>query len=81
MAKRTAIITGGNSGLGYQCAKAIAVDRDWHVVIACRDLEKAKKAVRALIYETSNQHIEAILLNLASLNSIRQFAIEFSKQS
>ena len=44
MSKCTAIITGGNSGLGYQCAKAIAADHDWHVVIACRDQEKSKSS-------------------------------------
>jgi NAD(P)-dependent dehydrogenase (short-subunit alcohol dehydrogenase family) len=78
MDQRTAIVTGGNSGLGYQCAKAIAADPNWHVVIACRDREQADQAVRALISETSNPQIDAMVMNLASLTSIRQFAVDFS---
>jgi NAD(P)-dependent dehydrogenase (short-subunit alcohol dehydrogenase family) len=35
----TAIITGGNTGLGFECARALAETHDWHVVIACRDAE------------------------------------------
>jgi NAD(P)-dependent dehydrogenase (short-subunit alcohol dehydrogenase family) len=32
---QTAIVTGGNSGLGYQCARAIAAaSSQWHVLIA-----------------------------------------------
>ena len=41
----TAIITGGNTGLGFECARALAETRDWHVVIACRDAEKGREAV------------------------------------
>lgn len=81
MSKRTAIITGGNSGLGYQCAKAIAADHNWHVVIACRNQEKANKALGDLIAETSNEHIETMTLDLASLTSIRQFPINFSRRN
>jgi NAD(P)-dependent dehydrogenase (short-subunit alcohol dehydrogenase family) len=67
--------------LGYQCAKTIATDGDWHVVIASRDRVKADRAVSDLIAETGNQNITAIELNLASLASIRQFAIDFANRN
>lgn len=75
---QTVIITGGNTGLGYQCARGIAGGGDWRVMIACRNKEKADEAVRQLIAETAHQHLEAMTLDLASLDSIRHFAQEFT---
>jgi len=48
----TAIITGGNTGLGFECARALAENHDWHVVIACRDAEKGREAVKRLLAQT-----------------------------
>lgn len=68
------IITGGNSGLGYQCAKAIAQsDRGWHIIIASRNLHRVESAVRQLITETGYPHIQGLELDLASLQSVRHF--------
>ncbi len=76
---RTAIVTGGNGGLGYQCAQALAATSDnWHVVITGRDQEKSQRAVAAIIEATGNPHIEALPLDLASLASVRRFAADFS---
>jgi light-dependent protochlorophyllide reductase len=76
-AMQTVIITGGNTGLGYQCAREIAAGGDWQVIIACRNKEKADEAARQLTAETSHQGIEAMTLDLASLDSVRRFAQEF----
>lgn len=76
---RTVVITGGNTGLGYQCAKTIAVSgQPWHIVIASRDTAKAAKAVEQLKSETAHEQISAMRLDLASLDSIRAFAREFA---
>lgn len=77
---RTIIITGGNTGLGYECAKEVAgySPGDWHIILACRNPEKAARAVERLIAETGNAHIEAMNLDLASLASVRQFARDFA---
>jgi NAD(P)-dependent dehydrogenase (short-subunit alcohol dehydrogenase family) len=73
-ADRTIIITGGNSGLGYQCAKAIAQsERGWQIVIASRNLYRVERAVRQLITETGYPHIQGLELDLASLQSVRHF--------
>ncbi|WP_036485688.1 SDR family NAD(P)-dependent oxidoreductase [Myxosarcina sp. GI1] len=77
---KTVIITGGNSGLGYYCAQEIANNEDWQVIIACRNLEKATQAVEKLKAATNSDRITAMLLDLASLDSIRQFAKEFAKR-
>jgi NAD(P)-dependent dehydrogenase (short-subunit alcohol dehydrogenase family) len=73
--KRTYIITGGNSGLGYQCTKYIALENlDNHIVIASRNMEKSRQAATEIAAKTGNPHIYAMLLNLASPASVRNFS-------
>jgi NAD(P)-dependent dehydrogenase (short-subunit alcohol dehydrogenase family) len=74
--RRTVIVTGGNSGLGYACAGALlAASPAWHVVIACRDPARAQKAVETLSRRSGpGVMVEAMALDLASLASIRAFA-------
>jgi NAD(P)-dependent dehydrogenase (short-subunit alcohol dehydrogenase family) len=71
--ENTVIITGGNSGLGYKCALNLALCKNYHVLIACRNTEKAKKAVENLKLESKNTNISYMLLDLASLASVRSF--------
>ncbi len=79
-ADRTIIITGGNSGLGYQCAKAIAQsDRGWQIVIASRNLHRVESAVSRLITETGYPHIQGLELDLASLQSVRHFVRQLAQ--
>lgn len=73
-ASKSVIITGGNAGLGFECAKTIAQDGKWHVIIASRDMSKAASAVRDLKAASGNLSIEALPLDLASLASVRAFA-------
>ncbi|NEP29458.1 SDR family NAD(P)-dependent oxidoreductase, partial [Moorena sp. SIO3I6] len=44
--KSTVIITGASSGVGLQAARALAQTWGWHVVMACRNLDKAEKAAQ-----------------------------------
>lgn len=73
-ALQSIIITGGNSGLGYECVKEIALSgQSWHIIIASRNLSRVEDAVNRLIAETAYPHIQGITLDLASLNSIHKF--------
>jgi NAD(P)-dependent dehydrogenase (short-subunit alcohol dehydrogenase family) len=82
MPKRTFIITGGNSGLGFQCAKNMALQsKNNCVIIASRNSEKSDAAVKQLIFETENDAIHALILDLSSLQSARNFVKEFSVQN
>ncbi len=72
--KSTVVITGASSGVGLQAAKALA-NRGWHVVMACRNLEKAEKAAQQVGISKDNYSI--IHLDLASLESVRQFVKDF----
>jgi NAD(P)-dependent dehydrogenase (short-subunit alcohol dehydrogenase family) len=70
------IVTGANSGIGYEAAKAFARKRA-QVVLACRNQEKADAALRQIKSEVPNAQAEIMLLDLASLESIRTFADTF----
>jgi NAD(P)-dependent dehydrogenase (short-subunit alcohol dehydrogenase family) len=80
MTSRTAVITGGNGGLGYACARALiasAADPPWQVVLACRGEERARTAVTRLTGAPgAGGRVEAMSLDLASLDSVRAFAAE-----
>src|SRR3979490_253802 len=74
-AGRTAVITGANTGLGYETAAALAA-KGAHVVLAVRNLEKGKEAARGI--EQAPPHAQGQLqeLDLTSLESIRSAADE-----
>ena len=78
MTSRTAVITGGNTGLGYACARALLAatpEPPWQVVLACRDEERGRAAVTRLTGAPGvSGRVEAMPLDLASLDSIRAFA-------
>ncbi len=76
----TAIVTGANAGLGFECARALADTNDWHVVIACRSPEKGREAVKRLFAQTWYKGIEAMTLDLASLESVRNFARDYAAE-
>jgi NAD(P)-dependent dehydrogenase (short-subunit alcohol dehydrogenase family) len=81
MDERTVIVTGGNAGLGYETAKNIALtDPAYHVVLACRSRSRGAEAAESLRTETGNRNIQAMQMDLASLESVRAFATSFSAE-
>lgn len=81
MAEKTAVIIGGNLGLGYECAKNIAANSDWYVIITGRNKLKNSQAVAAIKQSTGNQNVAAMEMDLASLDSVRQFAADLVSQN
>jgi len=73
------IITGGNTGLGFKTAGHIATNESFHIILACRSLEKANEAAQTLT-KGLHKRIGAMQLDLGSLSSIRQFANEFKER-
>jgi len=69
------VVTGGNSGIGFEAARALARRRA-RVVLACRDPARARGAVEAILAESPGAAVEAMQLDLASLASVRSFAAE-----
>ena len=72
--KKTVIITGTSSGVGLYAAKSM-VERGWHVIAACRNLEKMENAAEEV--GISKNNYSTIELDLASLESVRQFITDF----
>lgn len=73
---KTAIITGANSGLGFEATKALA-GKNALVIMACRNMEKAKHAKQRILEHHPNANLEIIQLDLANLESIKRFADTF----
>jgi protochlorophyllide reductase len=68
------VITGASSGVGLYAAKAMA-KRGWHVVMACRDLAKAKTAAEGVGMTPDSYSLMHI--DLGSLESVRKFVADF----
>ena len=73
---KVAVVTGANSGIGYEAARALA-DKGARVVMACRNLDKADEAARRIRRKNPDASLEVMELNLGDLESVRQFAEEF----
>ncbi|GAA3996246.1 SDR family NAD(P)-dependent oxidoreductase [Deinococcus rubellus] len=73
---KVAIVTGANSGLGYETARALAL-HGATVIMACRNLDKATQAAEQIRALNPAGQVEVMHLNLADLASVRSFADEF----
>jgi len=74
---RIAVVTGANSGLGFFTTRALAL-KGAKVIMACRNLDKGEIARQAIINEGVAVEPEVWQLNLASLESVKQFALKFA---
>lgn len=72
------IVTGGNSGLGYESVKAFA-EKGAEVILACRDLEKGKMARAEMMQTIMSGKIEVLPLDLMDLSSVKNFVSLFRK--
>ena len=68
---RIAVITGANTGLGFETARELA-RRGATVVLACRDLAKAQAAGERIRDEIGSARLQTVRLDLASLASVRE---------
>lgn len=70
------IVTGANSGIGFETAKEIA-RKGAHTILACRSMEKGNDAVQRIRVEVPNAHLEPMVLDLSSLKSVQAFTETF----
>jgi NAD(P)-dependent dehydrogenase (short-subunit alcohol dehydrogenase family) len=73
---RVAIVTGANTGIGFETAAALAA-KNATVVMACRNRQKAEGAMTRIRERTPDARLEFIELDLASLTSVERFAEAF----
>ena len=76
---RTVIITGANSGLGFETAKKIASNKDYELILACRNSDKGNNAKEEIISFTGNSNIKVLRLDTSSLESVREFVEAFKQ--
>ena len=70
---RLVIITGANSGLGFEMAK-VALIKGARVVMACRNKQRAEDARQKIIEETGKDNIEIFLYDQSDIKSVHNFA-------
>jgi len=75
MKDKICVITGANSGIGKETAKALA-EMGAHIVMVCRNREKAEAAREEIIRFGGNRKIDLSIADLSSLDDIRQLAEE-----
>jgi len=70
------LITGPTSGIGLEVAWALA-RMDAHIVMACRNAEKGADTRSMIVEETQNKRIDVMLVDISSMQSVREFAEAF----
>ncbi|MCM3575777.1 oxidoreductase [Mesobacillus subterraneus] len=76
LSRQTVIITGANSGIGYEAARKLS-EKGAHVILAVRNEQKGKAAVDSILQGNSNASVEMMKLDLADLTSVRNFSSTF----
>ena len=81
---KNALVTGANTGIGQETARVLAL-RGAHVIMACRNLEKAEQARQSILKSAGGRigdsQIDLLELDLNSLAKTRQSAEEFSRRN
>jgi light-dependent protochlorophyllide reductase len=72
MDRRNVLVTGGNSGIGFECARALARS-GWDVLIASRDRAASAAAAQRIAAESGGATVADMELDLGSTASVRQF--------
>ncbi|WP_269610948.1 oxidoreductase [Prochlorococcus marinus] len=75
---RVFLITGANSGLGYETSKFL-LEKGATVIMCCRDLFKGEKAKQKLLKFNSSGKIELVELDLSDLKNVKK-AVNFIKK-
>ena len=73
---RVVIITGSNTGLGFETARALAA-KDALVIMAVRDIEKGNIAREKILKDYPGALIDIMPVDLSSLSSVKEFAKVF----
>ena len=73
---KTAIVTGANNGIGFETTIGMA-EAGFHVVMACRNLDKAKAARDDVLARVPTASLDVMALDLGNFASVRSFAAAF----
>ncbi len=73
------IVTGANSGIGYETARILS-QKGAMVVLGCRNLKRGEDAVKNILSENDKASVRLMSLDLSSQASIKQFVKEFRSE-
>jgi NAD(P)-dependent dehydrogenase (short-subunit alcohol dehydrogenase family) len=76
---RTVIVTGANTGIGFETARALA-RKGANVTLACRNRDKGREALERMQQESTDAAVSLEQLDLADLRNIEAFATRFTEQ-
>lgn len=76
MKDKVAIVTGANTGLGFETARGL-LEQGATVVLGCRDLKKGEAARAQLVASTGNENAVVMQVDLANLSRLRNFVTKF----
>lgn len=76
---KTVIVTGANTGIGYETASAL-FESGAYVVLACRSLGNARDAEARIRTQGGRGELEIAVLNLANLKATGDFARAFNQE-
>jgi NAD(P)-dependent dehydrogenase (short-subunit alcohol dehydrogenase family) len=79
MNNKLCIVTGANSGIGFETSKALA-QKGAFLIMVCRNEEKAQAAKEEIIRETNNHGIEIVLCDFSIQSEIRAAAEEIKSK-
>lgn len=71
---KNVIVTGANTGLGFEVAKSIATMKPQTLILACRNLDKANQALESIKQATGCTALKVEELDLASFDSVKKFS-------
>lgn len=77
---RTAMVTGANSGLGYEAAAQLAELGYGRVILACRTLQKAEIAKQTLSARVGSDPFETLQVDVSSIESAQAASDELLKR-
>ncbi|MCE7741693.1 MAG: SDR family NAD(P)-dependent oxidoreductase, partial [Candidatus Heimdallarchaeota archaeon] len=71
------VITGANSGLGFEITRVLSY-KNPHIIMACRNLEKAENAKTFILKENPEASLEIMQIDLSKQSSVKEFVKEFT---
>lgn len=79
LSKQICVVTGANTGLGKETARALA-ELGATVVLACRSAERGEAARADIVASTGNSKVSVVTVDLSRPASVREFARKLAAQ-